>query len=261
MAALEVLALDTVTPQIRAPQAGDTYTLPRSLAGTGETVTVSNPVLNLSQTWNAGGVAFTGLRSNITNTASAAGSLLMDLQLGGVTQFAVNPTGNGPIIQSGQNYMYLSPANLTPVVGIYKFSGLFAANGANIGWSSGLTAPDILLERDAANTLAQRNGANAQTFRVYNTFTDASNYERHSTTWSGSVCYAKNENLGTGSARLYIPVTGATTVAGLPAAATAGAGARCFVTDATATAFLSTVVGGGANKVPVVCDGTLWLIG
>ena len=36
----------------------------------------------------------------------------------------------------------------------------------------------------------------------------------------------------------------------------AGAGARSFVTDATATTFLSTVAGGGANKVPVVSDGT-----
>lgn len=53
----------------------------------------------------------------------------------------------------------------------------------------------------------------------------------------------------------------AMTVAQLPSAATAGAGARAFVTDATATTFLSTVAGTGANKVPVVSDGTNWLIG
>lgn len=52
-----------------------------------------------------------------------------------------------------------------------------------------------------------------------------------------------------------------TTVAALPAAATAGAGTRGMVTDATATTFLSTVAGGGANIVPVVSDGTNWLIG
>ena len=55
--------------------------------------------------------------------------------------------------------------------------------------------------------------------------------------------------------------TQSTTVAALAAAATAGAGARSFVTDATATTFLSVVAGGGANKVPVVSDGTNWLIG
>lgn len=55
--------------------------------------------------------------------------------------------------------------------------------------------------------------------------------------------------------------TGSTVVASLPPAADAGANARAFVTDATATTFHSTVVGGGSNKVPVVSDGTNWLIG
>lgn len=52
-----------------------------------------------------------------------------------------------------------------------------------------------------------------------------------------------------------------TTVARLPSAAAAGAGTRRFVTDATATTFMSTVAGGGANSVPVVSDGTNWKIG
>ena len=55
--------------------------------------------------------------------------------------------------------------------------------------------------------------------------------------------------------------TGSGLVSGLPSAATAGAGARSFVTDATATTFNSIVAGTGANKVPVVSDGTNWLIG
>lgn len=55
--------------------------------------------------------------------------------------------------------------------------------------------------------------------------------------------------------------TDATTVAGLPSAATAGKGARSFVTDATATTFLSIVVGGGSNNVPVVSNATNWVIG
>jgi hypothetical protein len=55
--------------------------------------------------------------------------------------------------------------------------------------------------------------------------------------------------------------TQAVAVASLIAAATAGAGARSFVTDATVTTFASTVVGGGANAVPVVSDGTNWIIG
>ena len=54
------------------------------------------------------------------------------------------------------------------------------------------------------------------------------------------------------------------TVATLPVAATAGAGSRSFVSDANATMTAgigAIVVGGGANKVPVYCDGTNWRIG
>lgn len=54
---------------------------------------------------------------------------------------------------------------------------------------------------------------------------------------------------------------GTLTVATLPAAATAGAGARAFVTNANATTFASIVAGGGANGVPVYSDGTNWRIG
>jgi hypothetical protein len=58
--------------------------------------------------------------------------------------------------------------------------------------------------------------------------------------------------------------THSVTVSGLPAAATAGAGTRAFVTDSTVTAsgnFAAIVAGGGANPVPVYSDGTNWRIG
>ncbi len=53
-------------------------------------------------------------------------------------------------------------------------------------------------------------------------------------------------------------------VASLPAAAVAGAGARASVSDATQTLTAgigAVVAGGGANTVPVFCDGTNWRIG
>ena len=55
--------------------------------------------------------------------------------------------------------------------------------------------------------------------------------------------------------------TSSLTVATLPSASTAGAGARSFVSDATVTTFASIVVGSGANPVPVFSDGTNWKIG
>jgi hypothetical protein len=55
----------------------------------GATVTTSSPVIDAAQTWDDGGVTFTGLKFNATDTASAAGSLLMDLQVGSTSIFAV----------------------------------------------------------------------------------------------------------------------------------------------------------------------------
>jgi lipopolysaccharide export system protein LptA len=56
-------------------------------------ITATTPIL-ITQTWNNSSVAFTGIRENITNTASAAGSYLLDLQVGGTSQFVVGTDGN-----------------------------------------------------------------------------------------------------------------------------------------------------------------------
>lgn len=58
--------------------------------------------------------------------------------------------------------------------------------------------------------------------------------------------------------------TRGTTVAALPSASTAGAGARAFVTDSTQTLAAGiggTVAGSGSNSVPVYSDGANWKIG
>lgn len=54
---------------------------------------------------------------------------------------------------------------------------------------------------------------------------------------------------------------GSTTVGSLPAASTAGAGARMFVTDALTPIFMATVAAGGAVFTPVYSDGTNWKVG
>lgn len=59
----------------------------------GTITTSSKPALDVTQTWNDGAVVFTGAKINVTNTASAAGSLLLDVQVGGVTAFNVSRTG------------------------------------------------------------------------------------------------------------------------------------------------------------------------
>jgi len=58
----------------------------------------------------------------------------------------------------------------------------------------------------------------------------------------------------------YVKTT-ATTVADLPSAAAAGAGARAMVTDSSTATFNATAAGGGANIVPVFSNGTDWKVG
>jgi hypothetical protein len=58
------------------------------------TITTSNPAVNVTQTWNNASATFTGILENVTDTSSASGSLLMDLQVGGVSKFSVSKIGN-----------------------------------------------------------------------------------------------------------------------------------------------------------------------
>lgn len=74
---------------------GFTYDKTNKVVGIGgATVTTSQPLLSLTQTWNAGGVTFTGISVAITSTASAAASLLMDMQVGGTRMHAIDKSGN-----------------------------------------------------------------------------------------------------------------------------------------------------------------------
>ena len=96
--------------------------------------------------------------------------------------------------------------------------------------------------------------------------------------WSGA-CFSANTALnwgngtytvtqggtaitGSGSAAFGSFVkTGVFTYGTLPAAETAGNGARAMITDCNSTTFLANAAAGGANIVPVVSNGTNWLIG
>lgn len=272
-----------------AGDSGFTYSSTnKALALGGATVTTSNPVLDLSQTWNASGVAFTGLKFNVTNTASAAASLLIDVQVGGASAFSVTKDKNvivgnpNSFANSGLAANCINIGDGAHVAEAAQFSGgqltfwdnnnkIMSLNYIHLGINSSqyigfdsttsYNALETRLYTDGAYILALRNSTNPNTFRVYNTFTDASNYERAALTWSSNFCYLRAQNAGTGSARNVVPVTGTVTVANLPAAATAGAGARLMVTDSNSTTFMATVAAGGANIVPVFSDGTNWKIG
>jgi hypothetical protein len=56
--------------------------------------TLSNSApISITQTWNNASVAFKGIQENIIDSASAAGSSLIDLQVGGASRFVVDKAG------------------------------------------------------------------------------------------------------------------------------------------------------------------------
>lgn len=182
------------------------------------TLTTDVKVLDLSVTWNAAGVTFTGLKFNATSTASAANSLLADFQIGGSTAVAIDKAGflqispktspyyiwyidasrymataSASYLQIGNTGIAVNVSNShLYLAGDINFQSTFAVTGGNV---------DLIVARDAANTLAIRNSTNAQTLRLYNTYTDASNYERGFKRFASNVLEIGVEVAGTGTAR------------------------------------------------------------
>jgi hypothetical protein len=60
---------------------------------TAGTVTSDTPFIAATQTWNAGAVTFNGMTVDVTDTASAAASNLLNLKVGGSTKFRVDKAG------------------------------------------------------------------------------------------------------------------------------------------------------------------------
>ncbi len=80
-------------------------------------------------------------------------------------------------------------------------------NGAGIifgGLTQSANTPCIF--KTAHNVLGQYNSTTGQTYELYNTRTDGSNYERAAWTWESNICKLKSEAAGTGTQRaIHLP--------------------------------------------------------
>lgn len=85
------------------------------------------------------------------------------------------------------------------------------------------SSPDVILVRDAAAVLAVRNSTTAQSFRLYNTWTDASNGEWLSQSWVSNIIRLGATKNGTGTARVLTVDYGGTSTAALSIPITSGA--------------------------------------
>ena len=166
------------------------------------TLTSDAPV-TISQTWNNVAVAFTGLKVNAAGTSaanSAAGSNLLDLQMGGVSTFRIDKTAHIYVVNpSARLDINISGS---PVAAFFA-GGLLRTYGS-LGFSDTTTFPnDLILTRDGAGQLALRNGAAAQAFNVYGTYTSGTSYERLtlSAPSAANAIIGTNKGSGGGTAR------------------------------------------------------------
>jgi hypothetical protein len=181
-------ALGTTTPNTAAftSLTGAPAANTAAYAVTGYSLTGSNAqsVINLAGTWNTTGTP-SAIKLNITDTASNASSLLMQLQTGGTNRFTVLKNGN---VSCGANAI-INGTNLS-----HNGSGVLIWEGTRIegtnicaqttllfGNPSNTTNGAVLVgggNSEAAHTIHQRNGTNAQEFRLSGTYTGTTNYQR-----------------------------------------------------------------------------------
>lgn len=259
-----------------------TNNAPASIAA--GTLTTDVKTLDLSATWNNAAVTFTGIKFNATSTASAAASLLMDLQVGGASKakimkdgsLYINTTattalaGQGVSAGSGAS-LHVGAINGSCFLGRTDIFGgsavindlkLAVKSDMPIGWSSDSTSygtQDVILRRDAANTLALRNGTNAQKLNWYYSYTDSSNYVRGALATSASAITISAETAGTGADNIDVSLipagTGKVTLPGgtllkTSAALTDGAAAQ-------AGTLLNAPAAGNPTKwIPIDDNGT-----
>lgn len=190
-------------------------------------------IYDMVDTWNNAGTTFTAIKMNVTDTASQAASLLMDLQIAGTNVFGVRKDGT----IFGQNSPNLCYIQFAPNVIVAINNGLYVrGNIGRIGidstyglmWNSNGNADgDVALSRVSAGLLELNTGT--------------------STSYAHLVLFT-NRTVGV-------------TFASLPGVASVSVGGRAMITNSTTAVFNATAAGGGANVVPVFSDGTQWRVG
>ena len=123
------------------------------------------------------------------------------ITLSDATNFTYVNFGGSNQIQRESNLMWFNSAG-SRELGFTIGGPIRVRQGGGISWwddiRSGTLRASIFSTVD--NIIEQRNGTNAQAFRVYNTYTDASNYERGGMAWSaGAFQIGVLGTLGTGN--------------------------------------------------------------
>lgn len=185
------------------------------------TGSAAGSLVDLSQTWNNAAGNPTAIKLNVTNTASGATAKLMDLQVGGSSKFSATKNGtltcgtvnsNETSTNYAKTFLFNTDGNdrfgfvdgTAVVIGQSSFYAFSQYNSIPTTVANLATQSDVKLYRDGTfgtldGKLALRNGVNAQTFRLYNTYTSVSDYSRLTFTTNANNHQVASEAAGTGS--------------------------------------------------------------
>ena len=197
--------------------------LAQTLTGQSLTGTQATSLVDMATTWLSTTGTPTAIKLNVIDTANVpVASKLMDLQVGGVSKAYVDKSGaiygtgsaGGGTFKSSINPSgYYQVERVATGINFGGYPGQFMVPASSfIGWNTGEaigSSVDVTLFRDAAGILAQRNGVNKQTLRIYNTYTSASIYERAVMDWNGPTpgnLQIGTEFLGSGSGMAARPI-------------------------------------------------------
>jgi hypothetical protein len=92
---------------------------------------MSVPIYNMADTWNSITVVYTGIGMNVVDTGHATGSQLINLQVGGVSKFSVDPTG--AVVAGGITASGLTASGVVTATGFTTSGGLTASTRVAAG--------------------------------------------------------------------------------------------------------------------------------
>lgn len=148
------------------PLSGGTMT--GTITSTIGTIVANTPALSATQEWNAAGTTFQGIFLNVTATAAAAASMLLDIQLAGATKFRVDSTGqvrsSGMFVFAGSVGMQDSLNTYNVVSGNVNLSNAGFINFSSDGSFARAGAKDVALKRSVAGMI-EINSTVAGTYR------------------------------------------------------------------------------------------------
>lgn len=189
--------------------AANTFSAAQTIAS--GTITASAPALTLTQTWNNGAVAFTGLDLNITETAAAGASTYMRVRTSrssaDVFRLQYSQYGTytdmilGGTTSNASTVMLRSAYGVCDVYASYLTINSDSGTGLAFRASNGVVR-SYLSDYASGKMMQHNNTAASQSFGVANTYTSATSYEALVMDWLSNVGrVGTQKGSGGGSAR------------------------------------------------------------